>query len=64
MPFVIIVKIETAFRDTYYFNMLQTYLQNDDSLNLLIIGKVISKSGCIEPLKVENAHIISCCLRY
>ena len=63
LPFVIWVNIETSFRDTHYAGMLQTYLQTDDSLNLILVGKVIGKTGSIEPLRIENAHIISCCLR-
>jgi hypothetical protein len=58
------VKIETAFRDPYYASMLQTYFQTDESLNLMLNGKIVGKAGHIEPLKIENAHIISCCLRF
>jgi hypothetical protein len=58
-----VVKIDTAFKDTYYASMLQTYVQTDDALNIQLVGKVLGRSGCIEPLKIENAHNISCCLR-
>ena len=43
--------------------MLQTYLQTGESLNFSLIGKVIGRSGVVEPLKIENVHTISCCLR-
>ena len=62
LPFVIFIKIETSFRDAYYESMSQTYLQTDETLNQILVGKVIGKNGVVDPLKIENAHIISCCL--
>lgn len=55
--------VKTSFGDNYYFNTLETYLQIDESLNMLIIGKTTNKCGIIEELLIENSHILSCSLK-
>lgn len=57
------MNIENSFRETYHSSMLQTYLQTDEFLNLLLLGKTTGKTGLVEPLRIESAHIISCCLK-
>ena len=44
-------------------NILQTYIESDRLLNMVLIGKTMNKNGIIEPLHIESAHIISCCLK-
>lgn len=63
LPFSIKLSIETSFREPYFSNVLQTYLQTDESLNMLLVGMATNSTGLVEPLKIENSHIISCCLR-
>jgi len=43
-------------------NTLQTYLQTDESLNMILVGVVSNKNGLVEALKIENANVITCCL--
>jgi hypothetical protein len=57
------VKIETAFRDTYHSGTLQTHQLTDETLGFVLVGKFVGRSGVVEPLKIENAHTINCCLR-
>lgn len=43
--------------------MLQTYIHSDEDINLSIVGKIVTSRGSCDDLKIENAHIITCCLK-
>jgi len=57
------VNIGSTFCENIHSSMLQTYLQIDKEEHLTLIGKPINENGLSKPLKIESAHIITCCIK-
>lgn len=55
--------VDSFFCGNIYSNIFQTHLQIDKDERLVLVGRAINKSGLVEPLKIESAHMITSIVR-